>query len=45
MLANKAEFEGFTVAIEDGLAAQNIQFDWLLVNTKQLSQTNAASQQ
>jgi len=39
-VSEKVEFEGFTVSLEGDPAANNISFDWLIVNIKQLSQAN-----
>jgi hypothetical protein len=36
-VSQKIEFEGFTVAIENGQAESNISFDWLIINTTESS--------
>ena len=37
-VSEKIEFEGFTVSIENGPTTNPIEFDWLIINTKELSQ-------
>ncbi len=39
-VATKSDFEGFTVSVDGSIAISSIQFDWLIVNTKQISQAN-----
>jgi len=39
-IAQKSDFEGFTVALDGSAAASTIRFDWLIINTNQVSQAN-----
>ncbi|OGD97389.1 hypothetical protein A3F02_01610, partial [Candidatus Curtissbacteria bacterium RIFCSPHIGHO2_12_FULL_38_9b] len=39
-VAQKIEFEGFTVTLDGGTAQSDIQFDWLIINTRQISEIN-----
>ena len=37
-VAQKSEFEGFTVKVDGGTTSSTITFDWFIVNTSQISQ-------
>lgn len=43
-VATKSDFEGFTVTIDGGTSKGNISFDWLIVNTKQLSSNTTSNE-